>query len=129
MVGEIHVSFEPEIPALLAPEALTELFQMDGQSRRRAIDVIQRVATNAVPPGARRVGDSPHLYASEPCALAEIGYSAAYHAMGYSIYPPTGAPPDSPSYDAHLPLAPSVLGPLSPAAAGGAALLHSPAFK
>ncbi|KAH8061530.1 hypothetical protein JL722_4160 [Aureococcus anophagefferens] len=49
-------AFEPEIPALLAPEALAQLFQLDGESRRRALDVVLRVATEAAAPGATRVG-------------------------------------------------------------------------
>ena len=56
-------AFEPEIPALLAPEALTQLFQLDGESRRRALDVVLRVATEAVAPGATRVGGAaPRLF-------------------------------------------------------------------
>ncbi|KAH8091515.1 hypothetical protein JL720_5822 [Aureococcus anophagefferens] len=48
-------AFEPD-PALLAPEALAQLFQLDGESRRRALDVVLRVATEAAAPGATRVG-------------------------------------------------------------------------
>ena len=38
--------FDPEVPVFLAPDALAQLFQIDGHSRRCAIDTIERVAVD-----------------------------------------------------------------------------------
>ena len=55
--------FDPEVPVFLAPDALAQLFQIDGHSRRCAIDTIERVASRRSA-GAVREGDKslqPHV--------------------------------------------------------------------
>ena len=47
-------TFNPSIPVYLAPEALAQLFQIDGVSRRRAVATLETMAVDGVPPGATR---------------------------------------------------------------------------
>ena len=55
--------FDPEVPVFLALDALAQLFQIDGHSRRCAIDTIERVAAHAAGrrPRGRQVAAAIHF--------------------------------------------------------------------
>ena len=68
-------AFAPELPVFLTPDALTQLFQMDGQSRRRAITMIEGIPADAAPPGAIRVDKSLEVYlSSDRSVVFEFAY-------------------------------------------------------
>jgi ankyrin repeat protein len=68
-------AFAPELPVFLTPDALTQLFQMDGQSRRRAITMIESIPAGAAPPGAIRVDKSLEVYlSSDRSVVFEFAY-------------------------------------------------------
>ena len=71
-------SGRPSRPSYRLPDTRprwTQLFQMDGQSRRRAITMIEAIPADAAPPGAIRVDKSLEVYlSSDRSVVFEFAY-------------------------------------------------------